>query len=184
MDSVTIWISRLKDSRREEAAEMLWNRYLDSLLRLARHKLGGTPRGAVDEEDVALDAFEALLRGVREDRFSQLNDRNDLWQILIMLTDRRAIGQQRIEAAEKRGGRLGRRELHEELQAPEATPELAAQLAEEFQRRLDQLPDPVERDIAIQRLQGYNNREIAERLGIGLRTVERKLNLIRRTWGA
>jgi hypothetical protein len=32
------------------------------------------------------------------------------------------------------------------------------------------------------RLEGFNNDEIAERLGYGRRTVSRKLELIRRRW--
>jgi RNA polymerase sigma factor (sigma-70 family) len=182
MGSVTMWIARLKDSGREQAAERLWSRYLQRLLQVARQKLGPAPRTAADEEDVAVTAFAALLSGIREERFTQLNDRNDLWQLLIMLTERKAISQRRAERAVKRGGIVRREELPPEVEAPEPSPELAAELAEEFNQRLSELPDDIEREIAIRRLQGFSNTEISEALNIGLRTVERKLGLIRRTW--
>ena len=57
--------------------------------------------------------------------------------------------------------------------------------AEEFdlhcEELLDQL-DPEQREIALLRLLGFRNREIADRLACTERKVERKLNLIRLTW--
>ena len=145
MDSVTMWISRLKDSGREQAAEMLWRRYLQRLLHLARQKLGPAPRTTADEEDVVVTAFAALLSGIREDRFSLLNDRNDLWQVLIMLTERKAISQRRADWAQKRGGIESKQELPPDAEAPEPSPELAAELAEEFDQRLKELADELEK---------------------------------------
>ncbi|MDG1895481.1 MAG: ECF-type sigma factor [Fuerstiella sp.] len=182
VDSVTVWISHLKDSKREQAAAKLWDRYLPRLLKLARQKLAPTRTATADEEDVAITAFAALVAGIQDERFSQLNDRDDLWQILVMLTERKAISQRRTETAAKRGGLRHNQELPPDQQAPEPSPELAAVLAEEVDCRLAELPDEIEREIATKRLQGFSNEEIAASLNVGLRTVERKLKLIRRTW--
>ena len=182
MGSVTMWIDRLKESGRERAAEVLWSRYLERLLQVARRKLGPAPKTAADEEDVAVTAFAALLSGVQDERFSQLQDRHDLWQLLIMLTERKAISQRRSEWAQRRGGAGPKQELPADVEAPEPTPEMAAELAEEFGQRLAELPDEIEREVAIRRMQGFSNLEIADALNIGLRSVERKLGLIRRTW--
>lgn len=182
MGSVTMWITHLRDSRYQEAAEVLWGRFMEDLHRVARRKLGPAPKTAADEEDVAVTAFAALLSGIRDDRFAQLHDRDDLWQLLIMLTERKAVSQRRAEWAQRRGGAGPKPELPSDVEAPEPTPEMAAELAEEFEQRLAELPDDVEREIAIRRMQGFSNAEIAEALGVGLRTVERKLGLIRRTW--
>jgi DNA-directed RNA polymerase specialized sigma24 family protein len=54
-------------------------------------------------------------------------------------------------------------------------------VAENCIRLLDRL-DPALRQIAQLRLDGYTNIEIATRLGCALRTVERRLELIRRIW--
>jgi DNA-directed RNA polymerase specialized sigma24 family protein len=65
---------------------------------------------------------------------------------------------------------------------PEPTPEFAALVAEECQRRLDSLGDAELRSVALWKMEGYTNDEIAERLGCVPRTVERKLRVIRGLW--
>ena len=74
-----------------DAAGKIWHRYVEQLVRHARRKLGRSPRRAVDEEDVVVSAFNGFLQGVDEGRFLKLDDREDLWQVLVMLTERRAI---------------------------------------------------------------------------------------------
>jgi hypothetical protein len=62
------------------------------------------------------------------------------------------------------------------------TPEVAALLAEEFRCLLDRLNDPEDphlRDIAVWRMEGYSNADIARKLGCSPPTVERRLRLIR-----
>ena len=63
----------------------------------------------------------------------------------------------------------------------EPTPEFAAQVAEEYERLLNFLDDD-QRAIAVAKLEGLTNPEIAARLDRSLRTVERKLQLIRGIW--
>ena len=70
----------------------------------------------------------------------------------------------------------------ETIGADEPTPELAAQLAEEFQRLMEQLGDSTLQSVAIFKLEGYTNDEIASRLGCVTSTVERKLARIRGMW--
>jgi len=89
---------------RSSAAQEMWDRCIARLVNGARQKLRGLPRRAVDEEDVALAAFDAFLRGVKANRFAKLENRGNLWQVLGMLTERRAIAERRRECAEKRGG--------------------------------------------------------------------------------
>ena len=63
----------------------------------------------------------------------------------------------------------------------EPTPEFVAQAAEQCQRLLGMLPEDL-RGLAQLKLQGYSNGELADHLGVVERTVERKLNLIRKHW--
>ena len=58
-----------------------------------------------------------------------------------------------------------------------------AQLAEEYQRMMEQLGDSTLQRVATWKLEGYTDQEIAARLGCVTRTVERKLARIRTTWG-
>ena len=109
MHSVSELLKQLQDDQ-SMAAHQLWERVLNRLIVTARKHLGNLPRRAVDEEDVAVAAFEAFRRGVKEGRFQKLDNRYDLWQVLAMLTERKAIGVMRHELADKRGGGAGRGE--------------------------------------------------------------------------
>jgi DNA-directed RNA polymerase specialized sigma24 family protein len=55
-------------------------------------------------------------------------------------------------------------------------------MIEECQRLLSRLESDLLRQIAIAKMEGFGNKEIAERRGLALRSVERKLGLIRRIW--
>ena len=64
----------------------------------------------------------------------------------------------------------------------EPTAEFTAELSEEAERLLSVLSDESMRELALLKMEGYENREIAEKLQCGLRTVERRTKLIRSIW--
>jgi DNA-directed RNA polymerase specialized sigma24 family protein len=101
LDSVSGWLVQLEGGD-DVAAEKLWERYFRRLVGLARTKLRDTPRQAADEEDVALSAFDSFCRGTQEGRFPRLNDRDDLWRLLVAITVRKAIDLTRHERRQKR----------------------------------------------------------------------------------
>ena len=188
--SVSELLLQLKQNQ-SAAAHQLWGRFIDQLIRAASRHLRNLPRRAVDEEDVAVTAFEAFLRGTREGRFSKLETREDLWQVLAMLTERKAIGVLRRELADKRGGGQVRGESVFEKMIMDSSgaigiadvaapnPATLELFAGEVREMLDGLGDELLRQIAILKLEGYTNPEVAQRLNIALRSVERKLQLIR-----
>jgi DNA-directed RNA polymerase specialized sigma24 family protein len=57
-------------------------------------------------------------------------------------------------------------------------------MAESCRRLLDLLGDEQLQRIAVWRLEGHTNQEIADRLGCVVETVERRLRLIRSIWQA
>jgi DNA-directed RNA polymerase specialized sigma24 family protein len=181
--SVTLWIGRLRAGD-PDAAGPLWERYFQRLVGLARARLRGAPRRVSDEEDVALSAFESFCRAAAEGRFPRLGDRDDLWRLLVTFTARKALHLVRDQGRQKRGGGAPRpgEEGVDQLIGDEPTPEFAAQVAEECRRLLDSLGDPGLRALALWKMEGYTNDEIAARLDCAPRTVERKLRLIRRIW--
>ncbi len=188
-NSVTRWISALKRGD-QSAAQGLWEAYFGRLVGLARVRLRDAQRRIADEEDVALNAFDSFCRGAREGRFPRLDDRHDLWQILVLITVRKAINLRNYEARRSRGrGRIqSLNELTpdglEAIGGDEPTPQLAAQLAEEYQRLMEQLGDSSLRSVARFKLEGYTNDEIAALLGCVTSTVERKLARIRGKWAS
>ncbi len=184
--SISVWLDRLKGGD-PEATQALWQRFYRHLVEQARQRLRGLPSRAADEEDVALSAFDSFFRGARAGRFPRLDDRHDLWQVLLMLLANKAAGLRRHEGRHKRGG--GRVVPASAVEGPlgevrddAPSPQLAAQMAEECRRLLDLLGDEELRATALARLEGYSNEEIAARLGRSLATVERRLRLIREAW--
>jgi RNA polymerase sigma factor (sigma-70 family) len=189
--SVTVWIDMLRAGDRA-AAQPLWEGYYHRLVHLARKKLRGAPRGMADEEDVALSAFDSFCRGAEQGRFPQLSDRDDLWHLLLVITERKAIDLVNHETAQKRGRGRVRHEgsvagnsdaAFADIAARELTPEKAAQVAEQFRRLLDALGEETLRAVAIAKMEGYTNEEIAKRINRSVPAVERKLNRIRKIWG-
>jgi DNA-directed RNA polymerase specialized sigma24 family protein len=186
-DCVTEWIMALKQGD-QSAAQGLWEAYFRRMVVLAHSRLRDAPRRSADEEDVALSAFQSFCQATRAGRFPRLDDRNDLWQILVMLTARKAIDLLRHEQRPLRGrGKVQSltdltQEKLEAIGGDEPTPALAAQLSEEYQRLMKQLGDSTLQRVANWKLEGYTDAEIATRLGCVTRTVERKLARIRRIW--
>ncbi len=187
-NSVTHWIQALRGGDRD-AAQLLWDRYFDRLVRVARQKLQGHPQRVADGEDAALDALGSVFRGVEEGRYPQLGDRDDLWRLLVLITAHKAWRFLRDESRQKRGG--GRRPASagddeqaaiEQIIGREPSPAFAAQVAEECRLLLGRLGDPQLQSIAQEKMDGYSNDEIAVRLNCAPRTVERKLRLIRGIW--
>ena len=190
----TLLLEKVQDGD-SSAAQVIWEEYFNKLLRLAQRKLGGLPRRVADEEDVALSAMNSFLQGARHGKFPQLADEDDLWRLLVTITARKAHAQQRRHFAEKRGGGAVRGESvffngedsnavagMGQVLGSEPTPQFAAEVAEEFCDLLDRLEDPTLQSVAHWKMEGYTNEEIAEKLGRNVRTVERKLALIRQTW--
>ena len=195
--SVTRWIGDLVASgATDSAAQKLWERYFGRLVHLARDRLRAGPRGPADAEDAALSAFDSFCRGAAAGRFPRLDDRDDLWALLVTLTVRKAYAQVRRERRLKRGGGRVRTEQGlggaapdaggglDEIVGREPTPELAAMMAEQYLHLLEGLADETLRRIATWKLEGYSIEEIAARLGCGRRTIERKLGVIRSSWRA
>jgi DNA-directed RNA polymerase specialized sigma24 family protein len=187
-ESITRWLQLLKAGDRD-AAQPLWEAYFVRLVGLARSQLQGLCRKSVaDEEDVALSAFDSFCRNAQSGVFPRLDDRDDLWQVLLVLTVRKARSLARREKRLKRGaGRVvSLADLEDDdldaVLATEPTPEVALQLAEGCQQLLECLNDDSLRRVALCKLDGCTNREIAEQLGCVEKTIERKLRSIRKLW--
>lgn len=193
--SVTQWIHQLREGD-PAAAQPLWERYIRRLLGVAREKLGPLRRqAAVDAEDVALSAFADFCSGVAQDRFPRLNDRDDLWPLLMVITARKATRKVRDAFRQKRDARLevGESKLtgadqqgeagFDQVEGQDPTPEFVAQMAEELKRLLDLLGDEELKKLAEDKMHGYTTPELATRFRCAEATIRRRLALIREIWG-
>ena len=101
--SVTHWFEQAREAD-SAATRALWERYFPQLVRLAREKLRGAPRGAADEQDVAAGVMASLFRAAEAGRFPNLADRDELWRLLLKMTARKAVDLGRRETRQCRGG--------------------------------------------------------------------------------
>ncbi len=178
----------------DEAANALWEQYFRQLTQFARAKLGQVMTREADEDDIVLSAMQSFLRGAAEGRFPKLDNRDDLWKLLVVITARKISTLRKRQFAQKRGGGEIRGESvfgksSDEPNAgignvvgAEPTPDFSVEVAETCRHMLDDLGEPTLRQVAILKLEGYNNGEIAEQLGLTRRSIERKLQRIRDKW--
>ena len=182
-------------SGNSQAAEELWAVYFDRLVAVARKRLGYARKRTADEEDIALSVFHDLCAGAARQSFAEHVRREDLWHLLLRLTQQKTVDYIRRETRQKRGGgevrgesvfldpatRLAAHGL-DQIVRNEPTPEMLAVLNEQHQRLLGLLANDSLRRIATWRMQGETNEDIAAKLKLSVRSVERKLNLIRESW--
>jgi DNA-directed RNA polymerase specialized sigma24 family protein len=184
------WIEgiRLGD---DESATRVWEAFFHKMMAVAQSRLKAANRSAYDEEDLVLSAFRSFCFGVRKGRFPQLRDAEDLWRLLFVITARKVADQFAYQRREKRDSRLlevesqGFRSLSEFEQlfhSREPSPEFAAECAEQLQDLLTQLQNDDLKQIALMKMEGFKNQEIADQLQRGLATIERKIKTIREIW--
>jgi RNA polymerase sigma factor (sigma-70 family) len=185
--SITRCLVALKGGNRD-AAELLWARYSHRLAGLARKRLRDRTRRVADEEDAVLSAFDSVCRRAEQGRFPKLDDRDDLWRLLVVVTLRKALAHAQREQSPRRGGGkvcvlsdLETDDLQHALSS-EPSPELAVTAAEECERLLGLLSEAALRTVALRKFEGHTNAEIARELGCVETTVERKLQRIRGLW--
>lgn len=182
-ESVTHWLHQLSSDEESAAQQKLWNRYFTQLAGIARARLKGAPGRDADEEDVALSVLDSFFRGARDGRFPNLEDRTGLWPLLVTITARKAINQIKRQQAKKRSSDA--EEYVPDLATiagEQPTPQFALEVAEQVDLLLGQLADEQLREIAVMKLEGYTNQEIAEHFDIAVRSVARKLARIRIEW--
>jgi len=189
--SVSRQIALLKEGD-PHALEWLWNRYRPELERTARQFLRASPRRTADESDIAVGVLESLWRGTKAGRFDALSSREELWGLLVVLAQQKAVNEIRRELRIKRGSGKVRAEADlqqaehafhlDECAGATPSPEMLAIVSEERERLLSLLRDDDLRLIAVLVLLGHSQREIADVLGVTPRTIGRKVRLIRATW--
>jgi RNA polymerase sigma factor (sigma-70 family) len=180
----------------EAAARRLWNYFFTRLYELARKRLRPETRRVYDEQDAAQSAFHSVCAGIAAGRFPDLRDRQSLWHLLLVITARKVAHRQRHDRQQRRDVR---RNLSDSIFLPsdgaagpagvemiasrEPAPEFVAEFVETCETLYHSLDDPALRQVVELRMEGYTDAETAERLKCSRRTVQRRLEVIRRHWG-
>ena len=189
--SITHWIHEIQHGNRE-AAQQLWEKYFTRLVAFARFELKNGNQRVSDEEDIALSTFETFYRCAENGRYPDLADRNGLWRLLVKIAANKAIDHQRKEGRQRRGGgkirgeSVFQNEFGEQIDelaqviGNEPSPDFVVAIREQFDRLIGLLEEDELKQIAIAKLEGYSIKEISERTNRSIRTIERRLHLIRK----
>ena len=192
-ESVIVWLRKM-ESGDADAVEHLWERYFERLVGLANKRLGTAPRRDFDEEDVALSVFNSLNQCATKGRLTEVSGSEELWRILVTFTAQKVIDRMRSAQALKRGSgdvrgeSVFRKSTGEEGQGIDAffnskpSPQILAEMDEDFACLLNALPSDDYRKIAVMRMEGYSNDEIGKSMSLTTRSIERKVQLIRKHW--
>ncbi len=177
----------------EQAVELLWQRFFVRLCGYAESRIYRRHRRMIDPDQIATDAFMALVDGVQNHRFNKVRNRDDLWQMLTLIAARKVILAHRRLSRQKRGGGKLRgdsvfdgssRQSIQDFARDEMTPAIVAELEELSRTLLEELDNDVLRKIALLRMAGHSNAETAKKLSLSERTIERKLQIIRKVWNS
>jgi DNA-directed RNA polymerase specialized sigma24 family protein len=196
--SVTAWARQLGDqdpAARDEAARNIWDHYGPRLVALVRQHLARRIRRREDEDDVLQSMYKSFCQNQREGKY-QFKDRHDVWGMLLRITLRkvssaaerhragcRDVGREQAGPSGAAEDCLGPQWLLEHLAGPGPGPAEVAEVNDEVERLLRLLPEDLRR-VVLWRLEGYSNREIAGMIGRTERSVEIKLQRVRRRWEA
>lgn len=187
--SVTELIHRLQDDD-SLAQNAIWQRYYETLARRIAQRLDRRFCSTADEEDIALSAMDSFFRGMQEGRFPDLVGRKELWNLLLTIAYRKVMKHHRRELSAKRGGGAVRNEASLtplpdasglNLEAVDYQPS-EEEIAVAVEEMTESLNDATLRLIAVRRLQGYTDKEIAGQIGVTERTVIRKRQRIQAIW--
>ena len=169
----------------QQAAEALFQRYVQRLIAVARSRLSTKLSRRIDAEDVIQSAYRSFFLGVRDGRY--LFERGgDLWRLLVAITLHKLQHQVEVHTAGKRSIKRERpidggdvlAGIDTERLTREPSPLEAAAVIDELERIMRDL-EPLYRRMVELRLQGHSLEEIAADTKRSERTVRRVFERIK-----
>jgi RNA polymerase sigma factor (sigma-70 family) len=174
---------RLATNRMARAAiERACGDRLDELTSMARNYLKqyrfSSPSWGVD--DAVQDTLAALCQAADAGSLPELATEDDLWRYVHTVMKRRVLLARRRFQTTRRGGAHRRVDVDlDQRTSPLRSHEEGADLRGDIKRYLEQIEDPVLRQVLIGIHEECTNAEIAAQLGVSVRTVERKREMLR-----
>ncbi|UUO07237.1 sigma-70 family RNA polymerase sigma factor [Blastopirellula sp. J2-11] len=160
--------------------EEFWRTYAGPLHRIADRQLSQQLKRRVDPEDVVQSACRTFFRRVRQGEFS-IQDRSDLWRLLLTITLNKARLQARFHGRACRG--MNREQSLVDEPAAGKGSALEDELAQidfaDFLESILKHLSAEQQEILQRTLDGQTQDEIAEAVGCSQRTVRRMQAKIR-----
>jgi hypothetical protein len=178
------------DQVRDEAARYIWEEYSERLAAIARKRLSGWIATRENEEDVLQNMFKSFCR-LQQEASQGLRDRDELWGQLVLITVRKVANvanrhtaacrdvrrEVRSPAESQQDGRWPTWTL-DDVRDSTPSPDVVIALEEELKSLLSALSSE-QKKVAILRMDGYTNEEIAKKVGRSVSAVELKFKIIR-----
>ena len=190
------WLPELKAGD-DKALGIVWQRFFEKIIVVARNRLRDVPKRVEDEEDIALSAFRRLHQMAGREKLGAIRHSDELWGLLVAITAGKVADLVRRQTADKRGGgkvrggsafakksASGESDGIQDWFTTDLSPEALLVVEEEVDRLLNLLPDPTTRQIAEMFLEGVPKTEIASTLDISRSTVYLKLDTVLAIWRA
>ena len=176
--------------QRDEAARIIWERYAPRLKALVRRHLDSRILRREDEQDILQSMFVSFWQGQSAGK-SPPASRHELWRLLVRITMCKVVNTAhrhmaicrdvRRERFDQAGSGDGRYSdwMREHVDRGQTRPDENVAVVEEVDRILRLLPQELRR-IVLWRVEGFTNAEISRMIGKTVRSVELKLQLIRK----
>lgn len=190
--SVTNWLLDNHGHRTGAEVELLWQRFGLRLVRIARQHLQTVSDHSYDEEDLAHSTFNEFFVRALDGQYQNLTSRQELWRLLVTISCNKSRRMRKRanhlhvpkEILPNHGVRMHRERITDEKNAPDWLVAITEE-SEFLMRQLDQQdPSGVLTKIALMRLDGMSNAQIAQQLGCTRRTIAARLELIRACWNS
>lgn len=152
----------------------MWGSYVRQLRSAARALLIAQTIGGRDQDNVAFEAADAMLKGAGRREAGNIHHESDLWKILLVRAARKIANQLPRDKQDSLAGIL----------ADTPSPRLCIYFVEELESIVRSRLDNRLRRVAFLRLEGCPNGEIAQRLGQREAEIEPQLDEIRQRFSS
>ena len=185
--SVSNWLKELKTGD-QNAVEAIWNRYYQRVVEFAIRKMKINPDRAIDGEDIAQLTMHRFCLNATSGNYPDLDDRQQLWDLLVVYTLHRIRKHLRECNRTKRSGmhrvvfEFKRSQVLQDLRSPEA-PTIMADMVQSWLDRLDREdPSGQLKQIAIWSMEDISGSEIARIMKKRKSAILQQIRLIRLLW--
>ena len=161
----------------QDAAHVLYERYVQRVFGLVDAKLGAKLRASTDVEDIVQSVFRSMFHGVQEGNY-ELEPGSTLWNLLAVISLTKLRRRALHHHAQRRDiERLVSLQTMADVEAIDvSTDEFLNICVRETMQKLR----PSDREILILRIQGFTLTEISEQMSLSDRTIARRLRTSRK----